>query len=175
LCDSLSKLSIPGSIDPGQLRLLLACVRAKEWVVYAKPPFGGPDQVLGYLANYTHRIAISNARILAFTGEHVTFRYRDAPGSHRNMTLSADEFLRRFLLHVIPKRLVRIRYYGFMANRTRASCLDRARRLIGHRPLPTISNPDVQDRTRCPRCHIGILRAVGIVERSPEPSFEDSS
>lgn len=175
LCKSLSALSVPGSIDPGELRLLLARVRAKEWVVYAKPPFGGPDQVLGYLANYTHRIAISNSRIVAFTGEHVTFRYRDAPGSHRNMTLPSHEFLRRFLLHVIPKRFVRIRYYGFMANRIRASCLDRARRLIGHRPPPTIFTHDLSDRTPCPRCHIGILRAVGVVEPSHEPSFEDSS
>jgi hypothetical protein len=144
--------------------------------VYAKPPFGGPAQVLSYLANYTHRIAISNSRIVAFNGEQVTFRYRDAPASHRLMTLSADEFLRRFLLHVIPSRFVRIRYYGFMANRSRASSLDRARELIGHSPLPPQPREPPIEPLLCPQCGKGILRRVALLEPAlSAPWYEDSS
>jgi hypothetical protein len=176
LCQFLSEASLPPSIDAGQLRLILARVRAKEWVVYAKPPFGGPAQVLAYLANYTHRIAISNSRIVDFNGEQVTFRYRDAPGSHRTMTLHADEFLRRFLLHVVPRRFVRIRYYGFMANRSRVSSLDRARSLIGNRRLPPPTTQTTLDTHRCPQCHTGILRCVASVQPFPdERSFENTS
>lgn len=92
------------------------------------------------------------------------------------MTLAADEFLRRFLLHVVPKRFVRIRYYGFMANRTRALAVERARRLIGHRSPPIVSRQQPPDTTRCPQCHIGVLRSVGLVQPfRTEPTFEDSS
>ena len=115
--------------------LLLARAGATDWVVYCKAPFGGPQQVLAYLANYTHRIAISNSRIVSFDSERVCFRYRDyAHGNaEKLLTLDVDEFLRRFLLHVLPPRLVRIRYYGFLANRTRAHSIDLARQLIGGR------------------------------------------
>lgn len=101
-------------------------------MVYCKPPFGGPEQVLAYLANYTHRIAISNSRLVAFDGGSVTFRYRDyADGNTtKTMTLDADEFLRRFLLHVLPTRFVRIRYYGFLANRGRLASIAHAREQI---------------------------------------------
>jgi hypothetical protein len=175
LCKSLETVSLPPSIDPGALRIILMRVRAKEWVVYAKPPFGGPEQVLAYLANYTHRIAISNSRIVGFTGEKVTFRYRDTPGSHRTMTLGTDEFLRRFLLHVVPRRFVRIRYYGFMANRCRASSLDRARTLVRKRPSPPPARP-IADVSRCPECHIGILRCIALLQpRLDDRSFEDTS
>ena len=90
----------------------------QDWVVYAKPPFGGPEHVLQYLARYTHRVAISNHRLLAFEDDRVTFRWKDyAHGNKkRKMTLSADEFLRRFLLHVLPRGFVRIRHFGFLAN-----------------------------------------------------------
>lgn len=156
--------------DSVGLDLLLARAAATDWVVYCKPPFGGPEQVLAYLANYTHRIAISNSRILSFDGERVCFRYRDyAHGNaEKLLTLDADEFLRRFLLHVLPPKLVRIRYYGFLANRTRAHSIDLARQRIGGRfllpipPLSPVHHP-------CPHCGTGTLRLVGPVpaERPP--------
>lgn len=174
LCHSLAEADLP--FDAEDVSRIIASVRSKEWVVYAKPPFGGPAQVLAYLANYTHRIAISNARIVGFDGDHVTFRYRDRSGSHRLMTLPTDEFLRRFLLHVVPPRFVRIRYYGFMANRCRVESLDRARHLIGERPLPTVRIAATPERPRCPACGQGTLHVIASV---PAPdrqrAFEDSS
>ena len=162
--------------DSVALDLLLARATATDWVVYCKPPFGGPQQVLGYLANYTHRIAVSNSRIVSFDGERVCFRYRDyAHGNaEKLLSLDVDEFLRRFLLHVLPPRLVRIRYYGFLANRTRAHSLELARQLIGGRFLPPVPLL-ATDGHRCPQCGVGTLRIVGPVpaERSP-PSREDS-
>lgn len=186
LCSSLRKawqdgsLKLPPSLlaDSVALDLLLARASAQDWVVYSKPPFGGPSQVLAYLANYTHRIAISNSRILAFDGEHVTFRYRDyaAGNIQKIMTLGADEFLRRFLMHVVPKRFVRIRYYGFMANRTRARSLARARELIGiQASIAPPPEQEIQERL-CPRCKEGLMRDAGLVEpqRAPPP-YQDSS
>ena len=160
--------------DSVALDLLLARAAATDWVVYCKPPFGGPEQVLAYLANYTHRIAISNSRIVSFDGERVCFRYRDyAHGNtEKLLTLDVDEFLRRFLLHVLPPRLVRIRYYGFLANPSRAHSIDLARRLIGGRFLPPVPLLSADDH-RCPHCGAGTLRVVGPVpaERGP-PSRE---
>lgn len=160
--------------DSVALDLLLARAAATDWVVYCKPPFGGPEQVLGYLANYTHRIAISNSRIVSFDGERVCFRFRDyAHGNaEKLLALDADEFLRRFLLHVLPPRLVRIRYHGFLANRTRAHSIELARQLIGGRflpPVPRLSG----DGLTCPQCGTGTLRVIGLVpaERGP-PSPE---
>jgi hypothetical protein len=100
----------------------LTAQRDKEWVVHAKPPFGSPEQVLKYLAGYTHRVAISDRRILAIHDDAVTFRYRDRTDGNRQriMTLDGVEFLRRFLLHVLPTGFVRVRYFGFLANRGRA-------------------------------------------------------
>lgn len=170
-------LELPDRVlaDTVALDLLLARAAATDWVVYCKPPFGGPEQVLAYLANYTHRIAISNSRIVSFDGERVCFRYRDyAHGNaEKLLTLNVDEFLRRFLVHVLPPRLVRIRYYGFLANRSRAPSIDLARQLIGRRfvpPLPLLSTDD----HRCPQCGTGTLRVLGPVpaERGP-PSHED--
>jgi hypothetical protein len=109
-----------------------AALAAKDWVVYAKPPFGGPAQVLKYLARYTHRVAISNARLLDMTDGRVSFRYKDyADGQkQKTMALSADEFLRRFLQHVLPKGFVKVRHYGLLANRQRAARLEECRRLL---------------------------------------------
>jgi len=171
-------LQLPARViaDAVALDLLLAQAAATDWVVYCKPPFGGPEQVLGYLANYTHRIAISNSRIVSFDGQRVCFRYRDyAHGNaEKLLTLDVDEFLRRFLFHVLPPRLVRIRYYGFLANRTRAHSIDLARQLIGQRflyPVPLLSNDD----HRCPQCGAGTLRLVGLVPAErPPPLHEDS-
>jgi hypothetical protein len=104
----------------------------KEWVVYAKPPFGGPAQVLKYLARYTHRVAISNARLLDVGAGQVTFRYKDYADAHRSktMTLSAEEFLRRFVQHIVPRGFVKVRHYGLLANRHRAEKLKRCRNLL---------------------------------------------
>jgi hypothetical protein len=104
----------------------------KEWVVYAKAPFRGPDHLLQYLARYTHRVAISNHRLIAFDGESVTFRWKDyAHGNKkRKMTVSAEEFLRRFLLHTLPRGFIRIRFFGFMAGPRRSKMLQLARRLL---------------------------------------------
>jgi len=97
----------------------------KNWIVYSKPPFGGPEYVLQYLGRYTHRVAISNHRLVSFEHGQVTFRWRDSAHNNQQklMTLSLDEFLRRFLLHLLPKGFVRIRHFGFLANRRRSSFL----------------------------------------------------
>ncbi len=101
-------------------------------MVYAKPPFGGPEQVLKYLARYTHRVAISNARLLELQDGRVTFRYKDYADDQRQktMTLSAEEFLRRFVQHVLPKGFVKIRHYGLLANAQREARLAMCRRLL---------------------------------------------
>jgi len=113
-------LATPGCF-PGFLRQLFR----QDWVVYAKPPFGGAEHVLNYLARYTHRVAISNSRLVALSGGNVTFRWRDSAHGNKKqlMTLTVDEFLRRFLLHLLPPGFVRIRNFGFLANRNRASLL----------------------------------------------------
>ncbi len=137
-----------------------------------------PAQVLAYLANYTHRIAITNSRIAGFDGQRVTFRYRDYAGGNtfKTMTLEAGEFLRRFLMHVVPSRFVRIRYYGFMANRVRATSLDRARLLLAtNNPVVTPMQAEPVEH-RCLQCGQGIMRIVGPVEpRLPWPRYQDSS
>jgi hypothetical protein len=124
---SLASLANPANFDA-----LLARVRSKNWVVYAKPPFGGPEQVLKYLARYTHRVAISNSRLVGLQDGQVSFRWKDYANHdrHREMTLSAVEFIRRFLLHQLPSGFVRIRYYGFLANSTRANSLATIRSLL---------------------------------------------
>jgi hypothetical protein len=127
-------------------------------VVYAKPPFGSPAHVLHYLARYTHRVAISNHRLVAVTDDTVSFRWKDyRHGSQiRTLTLDVDEFLRRFLLHVLPKRFVRIRYFGLLAPRCRTHDLATCRTVLGVAPPPPVTAPSVDStRTRswpCPRC-----------------------
>jgi hypothetical protein len=131
----------------------------KDWVVYAKPPFGGPEYVLQYLGRYTHRVAISNHRLVSFAEEKVTFRWRDS--AHNNeqklLTLSLDEFLRRFLLHVLPKGFVRIRNFGFLANRRRATLLPLCFHLLGAvqqpktEPEASTAN-DSNPLWLCPKC-----------------------
>ena len=125
--------------------------------MYAKPAFGGPDQVLRYLGRYTHRVAISNHRLLAFDGQRVSFRWRDyAHGNkQRVMTLSAEEFLHRYVQHVLPHGFVRIRQFGFLANSQRAFALMRVRHLLGGivRASDFISNVRPAHATwKCPRC-----------------------
>lgn len=110
-------------------------------MVYAKPPFGGADYVYRYLGRYTHRVAISNARLVSMDGDRICFRYKDYANGTRTkqMTLSAEEFLRRFLLHVLPPRFVRIRHYGLLASRNVATRLARCRALLGADAAPNIS------------------------------------
>ncbi len=119
--------------DPGEFRRRLADSAKAEWVVYAKPPFGGPEQVLKYLARYTHRVAISNSRLTALEGDEVEFLWKDYAhgGKQKTMKLKAIEFIRRFLLHVLPAGFVRIRHYGFLANRVCREKLALCRELLG--------------------------------------------
>jgi len=149
----------------------------KDWVVYSKPPFGGPEYVLQYLGRYTHRVAISNHRLVSFAEEKVTFRWRDS--AHHNeqklLTLSLDEFLRRFLLHVLPKGFVRIRNFGFLANRRRTSLLPLCFHLLGSTPQTEqdmSGSKDSSDLWLCPKCGgpmqvIERLTAAEIQLRSP--------
>jgi hypothetical protein len=130
-------------------------LRAKEWVVYAKPPFGGPAVVLKYLARYTHRVAIGNSRLVRFDGERVTFRYKDYAGAAKTkeMTLGAAEFVRRWAAHVLPRGFVKVRHYGLVANRHRSAKVAACRRLLvaaGCGPVsPAVEPVRVQ---RCPVC-----------------------
>lgn len=168
--------------QPEQFLKFLRTLFRQDWVVYAKPAFGGASQVLRYLGRYTHRVAISNHRLLAFDGERVTFRWKDyAHGNkQRKMTLTATEFLRRFLQHVLPRGFVRIRQFGFLANSCRTARLNLARQLIAVTPRPR--EPCVQSDSearawRCPHCgttmHIGPnLTAQQLALRC---SFFDSS
>jgi hypothetical protein len=130
----------------------------QDWIVYAKRPFGGPEHVLHYLARYTHRVAISDHRLLSFADGNVTFRWKDyAHGNkQRKMTLTADEFLRRFLLHVLPPGLVRIRHFGILANRNRREHISVCRRLLVAedpvRSLPDTDKPPLRPCWSCPLC-----------------------
>jgi hypothetical protein len=173
------KLQFSGQLatfaDPARFETWLQTFKKSDWVVYAKPPFGGPTHVLKYLARYTHRVAISNGRLLSFEKGRVSFRWRDSKDNNRTktMTLDAVEFIRRFLLHILPSGFVKIRHFGFLANRNRSVRLDLCRM---HLNAPAPANPtaglltDQQKRAaehRCPACQVGALR---IVERL---SFED--
>ncbi len=156
--------------QPLEWQRLLAIVRAKSWYVYLKAPLAGPAQVLNYLSRYTHRIAISNDRLLAIDGDTVCFRYRHAPGVHKPHSLQATEFLHRFLLHVLPPGFMRVRHYGLLANRTRAAKLTRCRHLLGTAPPhdPPSGESAVErllrltgiDVLRCPFCGQGRMRPM---------------
>jgi len=154
--------SLQGLAEPERFRQFLRQLFTKEWVVYAKPPFGGAEHVLHYLARYTHRVAISNHRLVSCKDDRVSFRWKDyASGSKQKiMTVSADEFLRRFLIHVLPKGLVRIRHFGLLANRKRSASLLRCRFLLNVTTPPQPSALAAQN-IRCPRCAEPML----VVER----------
>jgi hypothetical protein len=162
---SQNKLEFHGSLHelshPERFQQFLRQLYTNEWVVYAKPPFGGAEHVLHYLARYTHRVAISNHRLVAFNDGRVCFRWKDYAhgGKQKVMTVSTDEFLRRFLIHVLPRNLVRIRHFGLFANRRRAASLLRCRVLLN-----TIVPPQQSPRGsqhRCPLCSEPML----IIER----------
>jgi hypothetical protein len=150
---------LAGLAKPAAFSRRLRELRRVEWVVYAKPPFGGPAQVLAYLGRYTHRVAIANARLVDITDHEVAFRWRDYRhhGKAKVMTLDVDEFIRRFLLHTLPDGFHRIRHYGFLANGHRAGKLALCRRLLA---VPA-SEPDAEPsqdaatthrNDRCPCC-----------------------
>jgi hypothetical protein len=132
---------------------LLARISKREWRVYAKPPFGGPEKLFAYLARYVYRVAITNDRIESYENHRVTFRWRDY--RHGNVekpgTLEGQEFVRRFVMHVPPRGFVRIRSYGFLANRNRKQNIERARQLIGEGAPPRTPEPFKRLRL-CPAC-----------------------
>lgn len=153
----------------GQLRELAHPVRFddwveslkhKKWVVYAKPPFGGPEQVLRYLARYTHRVAISNGRLLSLQDGNVRFRWRDSQDHNqiKEMSLDAVEFIRRFLRHVLPSGFVKIRHFGFLSNRNRKGMVQRCRELLP--PFVPILPVAAPSQPLCPACKIGHLHVV---------------
>ncbi len=169
----------------------LAPLREAEWVVYAKRPFAGPEQVLDYVGRYTHRVAISNNRLLDIAEGKVTFRYKDYrhDSQQKTMTLEAEEFIRRFLLHVLPEGFQRIRYYGFLANRYRQQKLAHCRELLDMpaREPPTLDGAeDYRERYeeltgcslwQCPVCHKGRMLAIEILPRnhSRQTAITDTS
>ena len=151
----------------------LAPLRTKRWVVYAKAPFAGPEAVLAYLSLYTHRVAISNGRLIAFDKAGVTFRYKDyrrsGPQRHQVMTLDAHEFMRRFLLHVLPHGFHRIRHYGLFASATRKANIARVRELLAApAPEPVDAEEPPDPLPPCPCCG-GRMRIIETFERWMEP------
>jgi hypothetical protein len=165
--------------DPGAFRLFVAQLKTYDWVVYAKPPFAGAEQVLAYLGRYTHRVAIANHRLVSFEDGKVRFRWRDYADGNKTKTmgLTGEEFIRRFLLHTLPARFVRIRHYGLLANRCRHTKITRCRTLLDQ-PTPEASPSSESaaammlrltgiDIRRCPYCHQGSLQLVMVLEPSP--------
>jgi hypothetical protein len=176
-----------GLAQPAAFAALCQQARRIKWVVFVKPPFGGPGQVLKYLARYTHRVAISNRRLLSMEDDCVTFEYKDYADGNKTkvMTLEATEFIRRFLLHILPSGFVRIRQFGFLANRARGRKLALCRALLGVPAAPentTVIDREVtgveRERKQCPACKIGRMILIGIVPvaRLPAPApRQDSS
>jgi len=163
--------------EPAAFRRYLAPVRDTEWVVYAKRPFAGPAQVLDYVGRYTHRVAISNNRLVSMEEGKVRFRWKEYRDGNRQKTMSlqAGEFIRRFLIHVLPDGFHRIRYFGFLGNCHRARKLDLCRELLRMAPAaPTDPPADYRDRyeiltgrtlRQCPHCLTGIMVVIGCIER----------
>jgi hypothetical protein len=178
------KLSFHGKqtalADAGEFQRLLAASAQTEWVVYAKPPFGGSGQVLKYLARYTHRVAISNRRLVALEDGEVKFHWKDYAhgGDEKTMTLKATEFIRRFLLHILPAGFVRIRHYGFLANRVCREKLALCRTLLGVEAaaVPVESEPNTKPKEPvegvpaaniCPSCGEGRMVIVASFRAIP--------
>src|SRR5947209_1662568 len=174
--------SVAGLAAPAAFAAWLADLRQHAWVVYAKRPFGGPSQVLDYLGRYTHRVALSNDRLVRHAAGVVHFRWKDYADGDRVkvMPLAADEFIRRFLLHVVPDGFVRIRHFGFLANRTRCTKLARCRALLGSAPssaeasiesvaalMRRLTGIDIE---RCPRCQQGQLHVTEILAPASPPT-----
>jgi Putative transposase/Transposase zinc-binding domain len=180
--------------DLAAFRRYLDLVRRTNWVVFAKPPFAGPEQVLDYVGRYTHRVAISNHRLLGIDDGKVSFRWKDYRhgAQQKTMTLSADEFIRRFLFHVPPDGFQRIRYYGFLGNRYRKEKLTRCRELLGMSkptqpsvPAETEPERDYRDRVEqlsgvslweCPTCRLGRMVCIEVLKPiiTCKPIFDTS-
>ena len=186
--------SLQALSDPHGFADHLQAARQTEWVVYAKPPFAGPHLVLEYVGRYTHRVAIANQRLVDVNDGHVRFRYTDYRAdpsqTQKTMTLGATEFIRRFLLHVLPRGFHRIRYYGFLGNRHRREKLAHCRHLLGTAPPPArmgdaTAPADYRDRyealtghslRRCPRCQSGHMLVVERLVGAPSrPTRLDTS
>jgi hypothetical protein len=190
------QLTLAGSqqvlTDPRRFAAWIAELRATDWAVYAKPPFGGPEQVLRYLARYTHRVAISNHRLVGLDDRSVSFRWKDYADDNapKTMTLDGLEFVRRFLQHVLPAGFVRIRHFGLLANRCRDDKLARCRELLGQPPSPPVpttldeealescvvgtggeGEPDtaIESLPCCPACGVGRMRVVEAIPRPAPP------
>ena len=180
-------LIFPGKISAigtnAGFRKLKKQLFSKEWVVYSKQPFGGPKQVLSYLSRYTHRVAISNNRILDMGNNTITFSYRDRKNDNekKSMPLKANEFIRRFLLHALPKKLMRIRHSGFLANRCKKKDLLKCRKILEQDNIPEKpSNKSVkelmleltgQDISTCPFCKKGKLNKMLKIPEQTGPGF----
>jgi hypothetical protein len=151
---------------PRQFHSLLRLLRSQEWVVYAKPPFGGPEHVLKYLARYTHRVAIANGRLLDLSNGQVRFRWRDSKHNNRIkvMSLDAVEFIRRFLLHVLPSGFVNIRHFGLLANRNRRRALALCRLHLNAATAEASAILTQQQQQAlhrcCPKCQRGTLHIL---------------
>ncbi len=183
---------LAGLAEPRTFAERICALRRIDWVVYAKPPFGGPEQVLAYLARYTHRAAIANSRITLITDEQVAFTYKDyrCGGRRKVMRLKADEFIRRFLLHVLPDGFHRIRHYGFLARGDRNANIERCRDLIAKtapEPAARANAPAAAESPEtpaaqaeagpnlCPDCG-GLMRRIGVVApHKPRPFSCDTS
>ena len=190
------RLQFFGSLEPlrnaQQFRSYIAPLKETEWVVFAKPPFAGPQQVLDYVGRYTHRVAISNNRLLDIEDDQVSFQWKDYrdPDRQKTMTLSAEEFIRRFLIHVLPDGFQRIRYYGFLSNRHREEKLVLCRQLLGMPVVDPETAPGDQPSDydfdelyekltgsslrQCPICHQGRMVVVEILA-PVVPEFIDTS
>ena len=180
-----NKLRLGGALaslrKPAEFHRLCSKLKRRNWVVHAKEPFGNPEHVLQYLARYTHRVAISNGRLIGLQDGRVTFRWRDSAHGNQQklMTLDAVEFMRRFLLHVLPKGFVKIRHFGFLAHPERCAALPLARELLGA-PEPPPEVPQKTVERKCPCCGIGTLCFLGWVPAGtpidvPVPAWMDSS
>ena len=174
-----------GKIPPANIEIKAS--RQKNWVVYAKKPFGSPQTVLDYLGRYTHRVALSNDRILKIENGEVTLSYRDRKDGDRKktMTLEVQEFIRRFLLHILPDGFMRIRHFGFLANRSKKQALAQCRKLLKFAPAlpqsPVLAAKDLLlkftsvDLSRCPCCHEGTMIVVGELPAASSVPRWDSS
>jgi hypothetical protein len=169
--------------EPAAFRAWCEPAAQIEWVVHVKPPFGGPQRVLKYLARYTHRVAISNHRLRSLEQGRVTFEWKDYAHHSRTktMTLQAVEFIRRFLLHVLPSGMVRIRQFGFLANRVRQPQLEQCRALLAVRQPPpsadcdSSADPHLPDPYVCPVCKLGRLIVIIELLRAEPAAIQDTS
>jgi hypothetical protein len=177
---------LAGLADKRTFKRFLGPLRHMKWVVYCKPPFAGPQAVLRYLSRYTHRVAISNRRLVTADDNGISFRWKDyrvdGPDRWKTMTLQPHEFIRRFLLHVLPKGFHRIRHYGLFANGNRAEAIARARELLAvapppPKPEPTAAVSDDEPRvlaTPCPCCG-GRMRIIETFEAGTQPKYRPAT